>query len=346
LKTASRKPTQHITQKALAAHLGLHPSTVSLVLNDAPLAAAIPEETKKRILDAARELDYRPNLYAKYLFSKKSFTVAVLVPSIGEDYTTDVLAGLDTALVEKNYAFFLAIHHGDAKLIHEYPRRLNQRAVEGFILINTPVSEPLGAPTVSIGSQPRMGDMVRILVDNYRGGQLAAEHVLSLGHRQIAVIKGHPWRPASEERWRGIEDTVLRAGLRIDHRLVMQLNDEGNRQLPSTPSEGYQCAKSLLASGVPFTALLAFNDLTALGAMRALHEAGRRVPEDVSVVGFDDAKAAAYSIPGLTTLRQPLREMGALAGEHLLQLIDANLLMSDDITLEPELVVRESTAKL
>ena len=346
LKSASRKPQQRITQKALAELLGLHPSTVSLVLNDAPLAAAIPEETKKRIFAAAQEYDYRPNLYAKYLFSKKSFTVAVLLPALGEDYSTDVLAGVDSALVEKNYAFFLAIHHGDAKLIQEYPRRLAQRAVEGIILINTPIPAPLGVPTVSIGSQPRIGDMVRIMVDNYRGGRLAAEHVLSLGHRQIAVIKGHPWRPASEERWRGIEDAAREASVRIDHRLALQLRDEGNQQLPSTPAEGYQCAKELLGSGLPFTALLTFNDLTAIGAMRALHEAGKRVPEDVSLVGFDDIKAAAYSIPGLTTLRQPLRRMGALAGEQLLRLIEAGELHGDDITVSPELIHRESTRRI
>ena len=332
-----------ITQKALAEHLGLHPSTVSLVLNSAPLAAAIPEETRERILRAARELDYRPNLYAKYLASNRSFTVAILLPAIGEGYSTAVLGGIDQALFEKNYAFFLAIHHGDRQLMREYPRRLVQRAVEGFILLNTPIEEPLGWPTVSIGGYPAVGDMTRVLINNYRGARMAAEHLIGLGHRNFAVIKGHAWRPASEERWRGIADALHASGIKLNPRLVLQLKSASTFQVPATPEEGYLGAKALLKTRLPFTALLAFNDLTALGAMRAFHEAGLSVPADMSVVGFDDIPSAAYHLPGLTTLRQPLHSMGELAGTHLLRRIAGAAAQPEDIVVEPELIVREST---
>jgi DNA-binding LacI/PurR family transcriptional regulator len=346
LKTVTRKPLVPISQKALAAYLHLSPSTVSLVLNNAPLAAAIPEQTKRRVLEAAKEFDYRPDLYAKYLFSKKSYAVAVLLPEIGEGFSAAILGGIDDALVQKKYAFFIANHHADKNLIREYPRQLVQRAVEGFILINTPITEPLSRPTVSIGNEPAVGEMMRIMLDNYRGGWLAAEHLIELGHTRIAVIKGHSWRPASEERWRGISAAATSRGIKIDKRLVLQLVSKDKYHLPSTPEEGYLAAQRLLANRLPFTAIIAFNDFTALGAIRACHEAGIRVPQDISVIGFDDIQAAAYQIPGLTTLRQPLRLMGELAGSHLLKLISSEDSEHRDIVVEPELIVRESTCPL
>ena len=340
------KPRGKVSQKALAAHLGLSPSTVSLVLNDAPLAAAIPEATRKRIHDAARELDYRPDLYARYLFTGKSFTVAVMVPEIGEGFSASILSGVDEELVKRNYAFFLANHHGEEQLIREFPARLRQRAVEGFLLINTPISEPLQCPAVSIGSQPAVGDMVRILLDNQLGGRLAAEHLLRLGHREIAVIRGHKWRPAAGERWLGIEQAAEGHGVRIDKRLTVEMVSEGRTHGPSTPAEGYRAAQELLARGRRFTALIAFNDFAALGAIRALHEAGIHVPEEVSVMGFDDVPAAAYTIPGLTTLRQPWKQMGAMAASSLVEMLGGATPAERDVVVEPELIVRETTRAL
>lgn len=343
MKTVARTPEAPISQKALAAHLHLSPSTVSLVLNNAPLAAAIPEHTKRRVLEAAKQFDYRPDLYAKYLFSKKSYTVAVLLPEIGEGFSAAILGGIDEALVRKKYAFFIANHHADKSLIREFPRQLAQRAVEGFILINTPLTEPLNRPAVSIGNQPTVGVMTRIMLDNFRGGWMAAEHLFELGHTEIAIIKGHSWRPASEERWHGICAAASSRGIKIDRRLVLQLVSKGKLHEPSTPEEGYSIAQRLLKKKVRFTALIAFNDFTALGVIRAFHEAGVRVPQDVSVIGFDDIQAAAYQIPGLTTLLQPFRRMGELAGSHLLQMISPENPGPEDIVVEPELIVREST---
>ncbi len=343
MKITARKPAGPLSQKALAAYLNLSPSTVSLVLNDKPLAASIPEQTKRRVLEAAKKFDYRPDLYAKYLFSKKSFAVAVLLPEIGEGFSAAILGGIDDALVKKKYAFFIANHHSDKNLIREYPRQLMQRAVEGFILINTPITEPLSRPAVSIGNQPSVGEMTRIILDNYRGGWIAAEHLIESGHTQIAVIKGHAWRPASEERFRGISAAAEAHGIKIDRRMVLQLVSQERVHSPSTPEEGYLITKRLLAKKLQFTAIIAFNDYTALGAIRACHDAGLRVPQDISVIGFDDIQAAAYQIPGLTTLRQPLRRMGELAGTHLLKLLSAENPSPQDIVVEPELIVREST---
>jgi LacI family transcriptional regulator len=157
------------------------------------------------------------------------------------------------------------------------------------------------------------------------------------------VIKGHSWRPASEERWLGILAAARSHGLEVDSRLVVELVQKDKLHGPSTPEEGYVAAQKLLKKGGKFTALIAFNDFTALGAIRAFHEAGVRVPEDVSVMGFDDIQAAAYQIPGLTTLRQPWRQMGEQAGAQLLRMIGGEPVKSRDIVVEPELVIRETT---
>ena len=346
MNIADRKPQVRMSQKALAAHLQLSPSTVSLILNNAPLAASIPEQTRKRVLDAAKEFDYRPDLYAKYLSSKKSYTVAVLLPEIGQGFSSAILGGIDSALVKMHYAYFMAIHHGDKKLILEYPRQMNQRAVEGFIFINTPITEPLSCPAVSIGNEAAVGKVKRIMLDNVCGGRLATEHLMGLGHRRIAVIKGHSWRLSSNQRWKGISAAAASHGAPIDKRLVVQLKSQKKMHLPSTPEEGYQSARELISRNVRFTALVAFNDFTALGAIRAFHEVGIRVPQDVSVTGFDDIQEAAYQIPGLTTLRQPWRDMGELAASHLLSLITSGASGSRDIVVKPELIVRESTRTL
>ncbi|HVJ09669.1 MAG TPA: LacI family DNA-binding transcriptional regulator [Acidisarcina sp.] len=346
MKKAPSTPKAPISQKALAAYLQLSPSTVSLVLNNAPLAAAIPEQTRLRVLEAAKRFDYRPDLYAKYLYSKRSYTVAVLLPEVGQGFSAAILGGIDDALVREKFFYFVANHHSDEELIREYPRQLTQRGVEGFIVINTPIHHPLGRPTVSIGNQPLVDGMARIMLDNRRGGWLAAEHLIESGHRQIAVIKGHAWRPASSERWRGISSAAKSRGITIDPRLVKQLPSKGKAHEPSTAEEGYFCTRELLNKKVHFTALIAFNDFSAIGAIRAFHEAGVRVPQDVSVVGFDDIQGAAYQIPGLTTLRQPLSHMGELAGSRLLKMISGEDTDAPDMMVEPELIIRESTRPL
>lgn len=332
-----------MSQKSLAKYLGLSPSTISLVMNKAPLAASIPEATQKRIFEAAKRLNYRPDFYAKYLYSRRSYTVALLLPEIGEGFSAPVISGIDACLVREKYFYFLANHHGQEELIGEYPRLLMERAVEGFILLNTAITKPLGCPAVSIGRQAQAEGIAHVVLDNYRGGWLALEHLAGLGHRRIAVLKGHAWRSATEERWQGIADAAERLAIRLDPDITLQLRSSSKTQEPSVPEEGYELAKKLLRSKTAFTALIAFNDVSAIGAVRAFWDAGLRVPEDISVVGFDDIQAAAYQIPRLTTLRQPLRHMGELAASTLLKMIRSKTSSPKEILVEPELVVREST---
>lgn len=334
-----------MSQKALAQYLDLSPSTVSIVMNNAPRAKLIPEATRQRILDAAAKFDYRPNFYAQYLYSKRSFTAAILLPGLREAYVSPILTGIDRKLTGGDYLYFTAHHYGEEELIRELPRRLIQRAVEGFLLINTSPQGDLGKPAVMIGSAPKVEGIPRFTLNNYRGGVQAVEYLAARGHKQFAIIKGHPWKAASNPRAQGAIDCAREHGSLVDERLIRQLHSHNTTGEPSMPEEGYAVTQELLATGVPFTALISFNDATAIGAIRALRNAGLRVPEDVSVIGFDDIESAGYLSPSLTTLRQPLEQMGELAAEHLIGIIDKGQMPLSEALVDPSLIERESTAK-
>ena len=342
-KEEAKRP---ISQKALAEYLKLSPSTVSLVMNDAPRAKLIPEVTRKRILDAAAKFDYRPDFYARYLYSKRSFTVAVVLAGMREQYAAAILAGIDRKLVREKFLYFTANHYEQEDLIREYPRRLLERAVEGFLLINTTLSTDTGRPTVMIGSAPKVEGIPRFALNNERGGALAIEYLAGLGHKHIAVIKGHPWRSAAAQRFGGTVRAAKAHGITLDERLVKELHSGNTPREMTMPEEGYKCGMDLLAAKVPFTALVCFNDITAIGAMRALRQAGLRVPQDVSVIGFDDIESAGYLTPSLTTLRQPLEQMGELAAEHLIGIINDGQQPLSEVLVDAELIERESVIAL
>jgi LacI family transcriptional regulator len=185
--------------------------------------------------------------------------------------------------------------------------------------------------------------LTNIVLNHRRAAELALGHLYDLGHRQIAIIKGQSFSSDTSARWEAIRHTAKCLKLTLDRRLVVQLETDD-----FTSEPGYVAAQALLRSGVPFTAIFAFNDVSAIGAIRALREAGLRVPKDISVVGFDDIPSAAFQNPALTTIRQPLKTMGMLAVEHLLQFIKTKSLplTADEITVEPELVLRSSTAEV
>jgi DNA-binding LacI/PurR family transcriptional regulator len=175
-------------------------------------------------------------------------------------------------------------------------------------------------------------------LDHQKAADLALQHLIKLGHRTIAFIKGQVFSSDTEIRWKAICDAARKKGVHLNPRLIGQL--EGD--LPS-PEVGSVVTRKLLAAKEPFTALFAFNDISAIGAISALRHAGLRVPDDVSVVGFDDIQSAAFQNPGLTTVRQPLRKMGKIAAETLLRRIAGKDSVASTITVQPELVVRGTT---
>jgi len=332
---------QKVNLRELAEHLGLSVATVSLVMNRSPAAKSIPHHTQARVRAAARELNYRPNVMARMLRQQRSFTVGVIVPEISEGYAALVLSGIEDHLLQEGYFYFVVSHRHRADLIEEYPRLLEQRAVEGLILVDSPCQPGNPVPVVAVSGHRHITGVTNITLNHSRAARLALDHLSGLGHRRIAFIKGQVFSSDTEVRWKAVRAAAEELGLPVEEALTVQLESES-----PTPQPGYEMTCKLLGTAPPFTALFAFNDISALGAIRALREAGRRVPEDVSVIGFDDIQSAAFQNPGLTTIRQPLREMGVTAAETLVRRIIApkNAEYPKSIVVEPELVVRGSTA--
>ena len=329
---------QPMSLKRLAAHLGLSPATVSIVINRTRTSDTIPEETKRRIMDAARELNYRPNIIARSLRQQRTYSVGVLVPELSDGYSSLVLSGIEDCLFQNGYALLTASHRHKGELIKEYPKLFFDRAVEGLITIDTPYDDNLPFPVVSVSGHERKDGVTNIELNHDTAAELALAHLLELGHRRIAFIKGQSFSSDTEIRWESIRRAAKRLGVTIRSELVEQLQVDS----PS-PEVGYSAMASLLARTRDFSALFSFNDVSAIGAIRALHDAGLRVPEDVSVVGFDDIWGAAFHNPALTTIRQPLVKMGLLAAQTLLGRIAQTGETVAKLQVEPELVVRESS---
>jgi len=327
-----------VTLKAVAQRVGLAPGTVSAVLNDAPSARSIPEHTRQRIHAAAQELNYRPNFLARSLRKKRTYTVGLILEEIGDSYGSMVISGVESYLRQHNYFFLTVVHRHDVSMLRDYSQLLLERAVEGFITVDTSLQEPLPLPTVSVAGHRTLPGVTNIVLDQERGARAALEHLVKLGHTKIAFMKGQPFSSDSEDRWRGISTVARELGIEMDPDLIVHLEYDD----PS-PQLGYPYAKQLLARKKPFTALFAYNDISAMGAIRALQEEGLRIPQDISVVGFDDIPWAAFHTPSLTTVRQPLGRMGQIAAETVISMIENSQEYVNEIAIEPTLVVREST---
>ena len=334
-----RKP---VSLKELAERLGLSPATVSLVINRSHVADSIPQDTKDRIFAAAQKYKYRPNFFARSLRAQRSFTVGVIVPEVSDGYSASVMSGVEDYLLQEGYFYFVVSHRHRADLIEEYPRLFLERSVDGLIAVDTPWALSLSVPVVTVSGHNHVKGVTNIVLDHVLAAEVALQHLYQLGHRQVAFIKGQEFSSDTEVRWANIEKAARQLGLSISPALISQLEGDS----PS-PELGYEATRRLLATGKKFSALFAFNDISAMGAIRAFREAGLRVPDDISVVGFDDIQSAAYQNPALTTVRQPLREMGRIAAETLLRRIrrSGSDSQGGETIVEPKLIIRETTCK-
>jgi LacI family transcriptional regulator len=338
----TQKPLKPITLKELSNLLELSQSTVSRIVNGEADKFRIARQTQQRVQQAAALHGYTANTVARSLRKKRSYTVGVIVPEISEGYSTAVLGGIENELLKDGFFYFVVSHRHRPDLLKGYPRMLLSRSVEGIIAVDTAIEEDLPVPLVSVSGHQHREGLINIELDHGQAAQLALSHLQELGHRDIAFIKGQAFSSDTNRRWHAIVEEAKALDITIHPELVVQL--QGSEP---GPGPGTEVTWKLLQAGRHFSALFAFNDVTAMGAILALREAGLRVPKDVSVVGFDDVLAASTYNPPLTTIRQPLRDMGQAAASTLLGLIADQIPDPRPavITVYPKLVVRKSTAQ-
>src|SRR5271170_247969 len=300
-----------VTLKLVAEHVGLTPGTVSAVLNNSAAARSVPERTKKRVLAAARELNYRPNYLARSLRVQRTYTIGVITRDLSDAYAAIIISGIERYLRQHSFFFLTVAHHNDKKLLDSYSHVLLQRGVEGLISVDTLLGEAMSLPTIAIAGHRPVEGVTNILLDHRRAAQLALQHLFELGHREIAFMKGPHYSSDSNDRWNAILHVAQELGIAVRPELTIHL--EGDL---STPEVAYPATKAFL-----------------------------HVPNDVSVVGFDDIKMAPYSNPPLTTVRQPLLKMGEIAARSVLNQIKNSEDYVAEILIEPEFVVRKSTGK-
>ena len=335
-KKSQTKP-EPIGLRKLAEHLGLNPATVSVVLNDVP-GRSIPQATRDRIKAAAIKLNYQPSHLARSLRNRRTMTIGILVPELGDGYHTQVMGGIGDHLMEAGYFYFTAHHRHRKNLVEEYSQMLLGRGAEALISIDTRLEHGFPVPVVAVAGHQQIPGVTNIVLDHRFAAELTLTHLHSLGHRQIAFMRGQAFSSDSKERWQSIVAVAGEIGIEIRPELTVQLD----RDLTS-PELGYPVMQQLLSGGKKFTALVAFNDPSAIGAIRALQDIGVKVPGDVSVIGFDDIKVAAFNNPRLTTIRQPLSNMGRIAAQCVLNRLNGSEQFRKQITVEPELVIRDST---
>ncbi len=339
------------TLKDVAEHCGVSVATVSLVLNEAPWSKHVAADTKKRVLQAARQLGYRPDLVARSLRNRRSQNIGVVVFDITDPYCSLVLKGIEDRLYEDGYMPMIGDLQNDSRRFDRCVGMLTGRRMEGLILIANPLylesdiielGRRLDAPLVIVGHALSPGTISSVTIDNSHGTRLVMEHLHGLGHRKFAFIRGPKGMVDSEPRWRGMAEFIGAAGLFIDPDLVVDI--EG---LNSSYEECYRLTERLLPRKRDFTALAAFDDLSAFAAIGALAKAGLRVPQHVSVTGFDDIPGAGFYNPPLTTVRQAMEHQGTIAAETIAAMISRREEQKKPKPIHraviPQLIVRDST---
>jgi len=340
-----------ITIRDVAMKSGFSVTTVSMVLNNGPGGDRISQRTRTRICEVARRLGYRPNLHARSLRSNRSHTLGVMVFDLTDPYCTQILRGIQNHIRPSELFPIVSDLQDDRAQFQPCLDMLLGRQVEGIIAIANPLyldrkllSEfsDRDIPAVVIGRELANVSVSSVIVDNAAGTRLALQHLYELGHRRVAFIKGPTILVDSVQRWQGLQTFAKEVGLQLDPQLIVEIQGRN-----STFAEAYNLTEELLRQPSQFTALVAFDDLSACAAIRALTKAGLQIPKDVSVVGFDDIPSAAFYNPPLTTVHQQLELQGSLGAEIVGNSIRAarekRSIPPQHRRVQPKLIVRDST---
>lgn len=329
-----------ITIRDVAAAAGVSHQTVSRVINDRPDVA---KETRQRVWQVIEKLGYQPSAIARSLVSQRSYTLGLITADFTDYFFTQVIVGAEIEARKHDYFFMLCSTERNPDDEPEYLRLLTERQVDG-ILFARPSTEQdshhivsllrQGVPLVTTVYQVPGEKLTVVDVDNVDGGLQATQCLIAGGHRRVGMIGGPPGWKSVKDRTQGYRLALEQADLGLDESLI----EHGDWSYES----GYGAMQRLLETGSHFSALFAHNDRMAIGAIRALQEAGHMIPDDVAIVGYDDIPVAAYCHPPLTTIRQPMQQVGKVATRILIDLIDHPDAEREKVLLKTELVRRGS----
>lgn len=343
-----------VTLKDVAKYANCSPATISIILNNQPLANNLSAETKRRVLKAIDELGYIPNAYAKSLRMGNIRTIGILCFDISDPFSTTILHSIEQYLNEKDYFYQLADVQNDLKLMRRFFNRVKGESIPSIIAMTNSLTFPpeklaemIGKELVfvSIGQALPALQTPAVTLDNAEGIRLGLEHLHQLGHRSIAFIPGPRQIHDAVVRREAIVKVCRELKLRIDERLMEEAAD-----FPATAKSGALAIRRILARKIPFTAVFAFDDMTAYGVIQELYRQGRTVPRDISVIGFDDIWPSKDINPPLTTIQVPMVEMGKESARLVIALQgkkqgeSTKSVKSRDVIFKPKLIVRESTA--
>ena len=314
-------------------------STVSRALQNSPLVNRATREKIRRIAD---QMDYRASAVARSLATMKTKAVGVVVTTIADPFAAAVVGGIEDAANDHGYSVVLANSHTDPEREMKVVRSFEERRVDGIIVTSSrvgalyvPLLSRMRVPIVLINNQHPSEFAHSVMIANLEASHEAVRHLIRLGHRRVAYLGDRNGHQSDTERFAGYRQALDEADIPFLPELVA--HGDGK------PEGGMQAMSRLLALAEPPTAVFCYNDMSALGALRRIRESGLRVPADISLVGFDDLHIAQFTEPPLTTVRQPMRQMGRLAMETLIHLLQGSQ-SAQSIKVPGELVVRSSTA--
>ena len=329
-----------VTIRDVAAAAGVSHQTVSRVINNRPDVA---EETRRWVWQVIEELGYQPSAIARGLASKRTYTLGLITADFSDFFFTQVIVGAEVEARKHGYFFMLCSTERNPADEPEYLKLLTERQVDGILFARPSTEEDSrhivsliqqGVPLVTTAYWLSGEKLTVVDVDNVDGGLQATECLIELEHRKIGMITGPDGWKSVNDRTQGYKLALERAGIPFDASLIE--HSDWSYQ------GGYEAMGRLLAKAPKITALFAQNDQMAIGAMRALYEAGRKIPDDVAIVGYDDVPAAAYSQPPLTTIRQPMQQVGEVATRLLIELINDPDAGRKEVLLKTELIRRQT----
>jgi DNA-binding LacI/PurR family transcriptional regulator len=337
---ASRRLLRQPSIKDIARLARVSHPTVSRALQNSPLVNA---KTAERIRKIANESGYRASAVARGLVTRRTRTIGLVVTTIADPFTSEVVSGIEQAANDHGYCVFLADSNADPEREKKIVQSFAEQRVDGIIVTSSrvgalylPLLSEMMVPIVLVNDQHPGAFVHSVMISNQEGSRAIAEHLIGLGHRRIAYIGDQFGYQSDTERHAGYREALDAAKIPPLPELVV--HGDGK------PEAALKAMDTLLALSRPPTAVCCYNDMTALGAIRSIRMHGLRVPDDISIAGYDDLFVASYTDPPLTTVRQPMRRMGQLAMENLIKLMSGQESVVR-IKVKPELIVRESTAK-